>query len=229
MRPGIFAAALVVGLAGCAPAPHEDAPMAVSPDPVDGWIDLLAAGLDAWEATGRRDAFSLEDGVLYCDGSGGRMIYYAAETFQNFVFEGEVKVSEGANSGVFLRVADPMDEVQTGFEVQVLDSYGKEEMTVHDFGAIYDIAAPAVNAARPPGEWNRIVVTADGPLVKVVLNEREIIDVDFNEWIEAGRNPDGTPNKFNRPYREMVHAGYIGLQDHGNPVWYQNLRVRSID
>ena len=50
--------------------------------------------------------------------------------------------------------------------------------------------------------------------------------MDLSRWTEAGRNPEGTPSKFVRPYCEMIQPGYIGLQDHGGYVWFRELKVR---
>ncbi|HLV00804.1 MAG TPA: DUF1080 domain-containing protein [Acidobacteriota bacterium] len=193
------------------------------------WIQIFdGAILDGWVATAKMDAFSVQDGALYCDGSGGGILYYEPQQFQDFVLETEVKVTEGANSGIFFRMSDPSDPVQTGIEIQVLDSYGKEELSTHDFGAVYDISAPTANPSLPPGEWNQVRLTAEETRITVEINGQVVNDIDLSEWTEAGRNPDGTPNKFNTAYREMTQSGYIGFQDHGNPVWYRNVRVKLL-
>lgn len=193
------------------------------------WIGVFdGQSLDGWAATGEMSAFSVEEGTLYCDGSGGGILYFEPQQFQNFVLETEVKVTEGANSGIFFRMADPSDPVQTGIEIQVLDSYGKEELDLHDFGAVYDISAPSTNPSRPAGEWNHVTLTCEGHRIQVEINGQVVNEIDLNEWTEAGQNPDGTPNKFNTPYREMTHSGFIGFQDHGNPVWYRNIRVKPL-
>jgi hypothetical protein len=113
--------------------------------------------------------------------------------------------------------------------VQVLDSYGKEPPDKHDCGAISDCLEPSVNAVRPPWEWNRYVITCEGSRIGVVLNGTAILDMDLDRWSDAGRNPDGTPNKFETAYREMPREGHLGLQDHGHPVWYRNVRVQRLE
>lgn len=184
--------------------------------------------LEDWKATGNEEAFTIQDGLLYCKGSGGGLIYYAPGKFGDFELEGEVKLSEDANSGVFFRLTDLSNVVQTGIEMQVLDSYGKENPDKHDFGAIYDIKEPSTNAARPAGEWNNFRIRAVGPQIEVHLNGQKVMDLDLSHWTEAGQNPDGTANKFDRPYASMTEAGYIGFQDHGDPVWYRNIRLTPI-
>jgi hypothetical protein len=118
--------------------------------------------------------------------------------------------------------------VQTGIEVQVLDSHGKDQVGKHDAGAIYDIKAPSINAVKPPGEWNHCVVIAKGPEIHVTLNGHEVIDINLDNWTEPHQNPDGSRNKFNTAYKDMPRRGYIGFQDHGNPVWYRNVFVKPL-
>ncbi len=126
------------------------------------------------------------------------------------------------NSGVFL---------MGRYEIQVLDSYGNE--TYHDgqAGAIYKQTPPAVNATRPPGQWNTydIFWTAprfddDGSLkspayITAVHNGVLIL----NHFELKGDTP------FNRPpeYKKHPEKGPIGLQDHGNPVRFRNIWVRE--
>jgi hypothetical protein len=110
--------------------------------------------------------------------------------------------------------------------MQVLDSHGKKEPGKHDCGALYDIREPSANAVKPAGEWNRFRITAIGPRIEVILNGVRVVRVDLDRWTEAHRNPDGTRNKFNRPYAELDREGHIGFQDHGNPVCYRNLAIK---
>src|SRR5688500_14683680 len=79
---------------------------------------------------------------------------WTEEEFADFILELEFKCSPGCNSGVFIRTGDIKDNVQTGLEVQIWDSYGKAKMEKHDCAAIYDALAPSKNAEKEPGEWN---------------------------------------------------------------------------
>jgi hypothetical protein len=65
-------------------------------------------------------------------------------------------------------------------------------------------------------------------MIDVVLNGLKIISMDLNRWKEPHKNPDGTPNKFNTAYKDMPRSGAIGLQYHGHPVWYRNLRILEL-
>jgi len=83
-----------------------------------------------------------------------------------------------------------------------------------------------VAAAKPVGEWNRMVIAFKGNLLKIVLNAKPIIAINLDNWREAHKNPDGSKNKFKTAYKDMAKVGHLGLQDHGRPVWYRNVKVK---
>ena len=60
------------------------------------------------------------------------------------------------------------------------------------------------------------------------MKGRENIDMNLDKWTEPGKNPDGSKNKFRTAYKDMPRAGFIGFQDHGNPVWFRRIRIKSI-
>lgn len=187
-----------------------------------GAVDLLAGGLSGWIC--KPGAWVVEDGVL--SRKGGSYVWTEQE-YGDFMLELEFKVAPKANSGIFFRTGDIDDPVQTGIELQVLDSYGQEP-DKHSCGAIYDCLAPKVNAARPAGEWNQLRLTCRGPHITATLNGADIIDMSLDEWTTPQQNPDGTPNKFKTAYQNMPRRGRIGFQDHGDAVWYRNIRVSPL-
>ena len=96
-------------------------------------------------------------------------------------------------------------------------------------GAIYDLKAPTANAANPAGEWNTYRVICRGPNIVVEVNGRKVNELDLDQWTEPGKNPDGSGNKFPRGIKSFARRGYIGLQDHGRPAWYRNIRIKPLD
>jgi hypothetical protein len=200
----------------------------------DGWITLFdGKGLDAWKM-GPDRSWVVEDGTLALrrefDGKEHNADYlWTKEPYGDFVVELEFKVPERANSGVFLRTADLKDPVFTGIEIQVSNSHGRTELSRGGTaGAVYDCLAPSKNAIRPPGEWNQMRITCRKARIEVVLNGEAVIDMDLDRWTEPNKNPDGTPNKFPRALKDFARKGYFGLQDHGRPVWYRNIRIKPL-
>lgn len=194
---------------------------------LDEWRSLFdGKTLAGWKATGNADGWAVEEGAIVCKGKDGGYLY-TPEQFDNFVLSVDYKVSPRANSGIFVRWSDLNDPVNTGIEVQVYDTHGRTP-DKHSDGAIYDIVAPRKDASRPAGEWNTVVITCDKNKVAVTLNGEAITDMDLDRWTEAGRNPDGTRNKFRYAYKAMARKGHIGLQDHGDVVWFRNVRIREL-
>lgn len=177
--------------------------------------------LEGWKVAQKSEAFTVENGTLACNGKGGGWIYYAPLEFGDFELRMDFKVSAGANSGLFFRVGDPKNEVYTGIEMQILDSAAAAKPGVHDSGAIYDLVAPSSNAMKPAGEWNSVKLVCKGPKIDIEMNGKAIVSMNLDEWKE----PKG---KFPTPYAEMPRKGFIGFQDHGNPVWFRNIRLRPL-
>ncbi|MCS6858905.1 MAG: DUF1080 domain-containing protein [Abditibacteriales bacterium] len=194
----------------------------------DGW-KLLFDGktLNGWKATGNPASWAVEDGAIAWVSRGGGYLY-TEEQFDDFVLSIDYKIAPRTNSGIFFRWSDLRDPVNTGIEVQVLDSHGKEKPSKHDDGAIYDIIAPRKNMSKPAGEWNRVVITCKDNLITVELNGERIGEMDLNQWTEAGKNPDGTRNKFRYAYKDLPRRGHIGLQDHGGRVWFKNIKIKPL-
>lgn len=183
--------------------------------------------MSGWKALGSPTGWVVEDGAIKCGAKGGDMLK-SLEKYQNFILKTDFRVSPGANSGIFVRWAEESDPVNTGIEVQVLDSYGKNPPGKHDCGAIYDIVAPTANPVKPAGEWNTIMISAMASRLTVTLNGKPIANVDLSQYKEAGKNIDGTPNKFRYAYNTMVKPGWIGFQDHGAVVWFKNVKIRPL-
>jgi len=200
-----------------------------------GFVPLFnGTDMSGW-LCGPDKSWVVENGVIALqrefDGREHNLDYlWTEETYGDFILELEFKTTERANSGVFLRTSDLKDPVYTGIEVQVSNSFGRDQWTKGNCaGAIYDCMAPTKNTVKKPGQWNAYRITCDDNRIVVVLNGERIIDMDLNRWTEPNVNPDGTKNKFGTALKDFAHTGHIGLQDHGRPVWYRNIRIKPLD
>jgi hypothetical protein len=158
--------------------------------------------------------------------SGSYIIVHESQ-YGEFVFDFDYKLSKGCNSGVFIRVSDLSDPVNRGIEVALDDTTGSG---MHDPGAFYDLVAPKENAQKPAGEWNHMTITAKGPKITVVLNDKEVSTIDLDQWNEPGKRPDGSSHKFeNVAIGKLPRTGYLGFQDHGSDCWFKNVKIKTPD
>jgi len=125
-----------------------------------------------------------------------------------------------ANSGVYLHGR---------YEVQVLDSFGLDPKD-NDCGAIYRVSKPLVNACRPPGEWQTYDIVFRAPRFD---DAGEVVE---NPRITVWQNGACIQNNVEVPhptgaamFNTMTTRGPIVLQDHGNPVEYRNIWLRTLD
>ena len=181
---------------------------------LNNWTQNKAGG---WKA---------KDGILGPSAKPGGYIW-AKGKYDNFELELDFKMSKRCNSGVFFRT-DPSNPVQGGFEIQILDSHGKAKVGKHDCGALYDALPPSSNPTKPAGEWNHMKLTVNGASVKVVLNGKQVVDADLDKWTTPRKNPDGSRNKFRTALKDLPRTGSIGLQYHGHPVWFKNLKLKKL-
>lgn len=198
-----------------AQTPHPDA---------TGWKNLFAADLS--NANLPANSWVIENGVLVAK---THDTVWTKESYGNFVLDLEFKVAAESNSGVFLRAGDPKN-VLSALEVQVHES--QDGALYGMVGAIYNAQPPGKPMQKPTGEWNHYTVTCNGSQVSLVFNGEKVWDVDLNKWIEAKKNPDGTPNKFPVALKDFARKGPIGLQGlHGKaqaPVWYRNIKIQEL-
>jgi hypothetical protein len=214
-----------------------------------GWIDLTGSpSFDAWKPpTGswavvgavhldpgnpRRLAAEPGTGVVYNGPTGRAKNLVTKESYGDLEAHVEFLIPKGSNSGV---------KFGGVYEIQILDSWGKKEITGSDCGGIYPRAEllpkyhyldqghpPRINASLPPGQWQTLDATfraprfdaggkkvADARFVRVVLNGQVI-----HEDVDAA-TPTG-----NAWVKKETPAGPFLLQaDHG-PVAFRNVRIR---
>jgi hypothetical protein len=158
------------------------------------------------------------------------------ETFKDFELSWEWKISAGGNSGVKYNVSEEISMAQApnhaalGFEYQLLDDSLAEDNKIpsHRAGALYDLIAPNANRSlKPAGEWNTSMLVFRGNHGEHWLNGKKVVEFDL-----------GTPLMDSllakSKYRDIKNfaqrrAGHIVLQDHGDEVYFRNIKIRRID
>ena len=199
--------------------------IAFAADPPDtvGWQNVFAADLSNAVAA---DGWVFDHGVLVAR---DHRTLWTRDSYGDFILDLEFKVTEEANSGVFLRSGDIQNDL-AALEIQVHE--GTDGTKYGMVGAIYDALPPSKRMARPIGEWNHYTITCRGPVVTVDFNGERVIDANLEQWPDLNKNPDGTANKFPVALKDFARRGPIGLQGlHGEaqaPVWYRHLKIKEL-
>lgn len=224
MKNANYAIVAAMAVALAVPAAAKGTPdtrvLGVGAKPPEGAVVLF----DGKTVEGLTSAWKMEKGALTV--SGGDAV--SKESYGDGWYHVEWKEPLMAdktgqargNSGVFL-----MDL----YEVQVLDSYGIADPGRGDCGAVYNVAAPLVNACKPPLEWQAYDIffraprhDADG---KKSENARVTV---FQNGILVQNNTDVPHPTASPDAPEATEAGPFKLQDHGNPIQYRNLWIKSL-
>jgi cytochrome c len=174
------------------------------------------------------DGWQVIKGCLVRMSPGGDII--TEQQFDDFELTLEWRISPGGNSGIFFRVSEEENVVwRTGPEMQVLDNSahadGRNELT--SAGANYALHAPVRDVAQPVGLFNKVRILVDGSHVEQWLNGVKIVEYELEspEWERLV-----AASKFkSMPRHGRTKKGHIALQDHGDKVWYRNIKIRAID
>ncbi|MFK7894849.1 MAG: family 16 glycoside hydrolase [Myxococcota bacterium] len=153
------------------------------------------------------------------------------EQFSDFEFMIDWKISAGGNSGIFYFVREEEAAPLSwgfGLEMQVLDdaAHSDGEIEMHRAGDLYDLRARAVANTKPVGEWNTARIVSRGNQLEHWLNGEKLLEIerfsaDWDRAIAASKFAD------TEGYG-AARQGHFSLQDHGDPVWYRNIKVRPI-
>jgi hypothetical protein len=164
-----------------------------------GWTTLFdGSTLDGWNVLGNAN-WELEDGAVQADTGSGFLV--TPESYADFELSLEFWVDEPANSGIFVRCADPQSVRDTNcYEVNIYDTRADQ---TYRTGGIVHIAAPTsvINAG---GRWNTYEIAAQGPRLTVTLNGTQTVDVEDSQFAD----------------------GPIALQYGAGIVKFRNVRIR---
>jgi hypothetical protein len=225
MRSALLLALVIAATAGDAPN-TLDANQAK-----EGWRLLFdGQSLEHWRGYRKDtvpDGWKVQDGTLTRVGGGGDLV--TKEQFDSFELKLEWKIAEGGNSGIFYRATEEFGAIyESAPEMQVLDNakHGDGKNPKTSAGANYALIACAKEVVKPAGEWNQVRLLIQGQHVEHWLNGEKVVEYELGSpaWVELVKN-----SKFSgmRGYGKAA-KGHIGLQDHGDKVWYRNIMIRPL-
>jgi hypothetical protein len=204
------------------------------------WISLFdGKTTNGWHTYGKPtvgEAWKVVDGTLMFDPTikvgGGNIV--TNESFTNFHLQLEWKISKNGNSGIIFFVQDNPAKYKetwhTGPEMQVLDNDGHPDSKIisHRAGNLYDLIVGDESGVKPAEEWNKVDIIVHKGNLKMKLNGVTTVNTHLGDdgWKELIRR-----SKFSKgesPDFGKVFSGHISLQDHGDQVWYRNIRIQKL-
>ena len=198
-----------------------------SAPPSDAIVLFDGKDLSHWKTeTGGAAPWKVHDGILEVAKGTGNI--FSKEEFgdvQLHVEFAEPSPAHGegqdrGNSGVYL---------QGRYEVQVLDCYNNKTYPNGQTAAIYGIAAPLVNACRPPGEWQTYDVIFHAPkqLADGKVQSGSITVLHNGVLVQDHILIQGSPTAAAN-FTGIAEKGPLILQDHGHAVRYRNIWLRKL-
>ncbi len=211
-----------------------------------GWVLLFDGETSAgWRGVNKMHfpaGWEVVDGTLHCKGSGmgeagsedGGDILYDKE-FSNFHLKMEWKIGEGGNSGIFYLGKEVEDWPiwKTAPEMQVLDNERHPDAMLgkdgnRKAGSLYDLIPADPQNTKPAGEWNSVEILVYNGTVVHKQNGETVLEYhlwtdDWNNLVAGSKFPELNPD-----WANVAKSGYIALQDHGDDVWFRDIKIREL-
>lgn len=211
-----------------------------------GWVLLFDGKTsEGWRGVNKGHfpaGWQIVDGTLMCKGSGegeagaedgGDILF--DKKFKNFQLKLDWKISEGGNSGIFYLGEEVEDWpiYKTAPEMQILDNERHPDAMLgkdgnRQAGSLYDLIPAKPQNAKPAGGWNSVeIICYQGTVVHKQNGE---VVVEYHLWTDdwkalvAGSKFPG----LNENWADVPKEGYIALQDHGNDVWFKNIKIKEL-
>ena len=244
MKKFLMMAAMVAMLASC--GTKEEDPNTI--------VLFDGTSLEGWRGYNKDHVpsrWTIEDGCLKFSGSGGGEaqtgeggdIIYAAQKFKNFELELEWKISKGGNSGIFYLAQETAGPIYISApECQVLDNENHPDAKLGVDGnrqssSLYDMIPAKPQNSKPAGEWNKVKILCYKGTVVHYQNDVPVVEYHLwtPQWTEMLQKSKFSEEKWPDAFALLNncggenHEGYIGFQDHGDDVWFRNIKVKVLE
>lgn len=209
----------------------------------DGWQLLFdGASTKGWHKYGDTvagSAWKVVDSTLHLDATeqenwqikgGGDIV--TDDEFENFHLKLEWKIDTCGNSGVVFKIHEDPKKYkwgwETGPEMQILDNtcHPDAKIIKHRAGDLYDLISVSKETVKPALEWNQVEIKILNDKLDFWLNGENVISTMMGDdnWKNMLKNAKWKEHPDFSTYKK----GRIGLQDHGNNVWFRNIKIRKL-
>ena len=219
----------------------------------DGYICIFdGKTTKGWRSYGKdylAPRWTVDNGCLHFkrgQGEGGDIIF--AHKFKNFILEMEWKIQEGGNSGIFYlgqevaRADGGMEPIYISApECQVLDNENHPDAKLGVDGnrkssSLYDMIPAKPQNANPWGQWNKVRIVVKNGKVEHWQNDVKVLSYELwtPEWTKMLQESKFSEKAWPAAFQLLnncggdKHEGLIGMQDHGDEVWFRNIRVKIL-
>ncbi|MDR1895257.1 MAG: DUF1080 domain-containing protein [Prevotellaceae bacterium] len=220
----------------------------------DGYITIFDGTFNGWRGYDKDKVpgqWTVDDGAIKFNGKGGGeaqekdggdLIF--AYKFKNFELSIDWKVSKGANSGIFYLAQEIKGQpiYISSPEAQVLDNDNHPDAKLGEDGnrkssSLYDMIPAKPQNAKPFGEWNNTKIMVYKGTVVHYQNGEVVLEYHLwtPQWTELLQKSKFSQQKWPLAFELLNNvgganrAGYIGIQDHGDDVWFRNIKVKILD
>ncbi|MBL0316714.1 MAG: DUF1080 domain-containing protein [Flavobacteriales bacterium] len=209
----------------------------------DGWVSLFdGQTTKGWHKYGGKPvgaAWKVEEGALHLDASqkdkwqirdGGDIV--TDEEYDNYHLKLEWKIDTCGNSGIIFFIHEDTVKYQwpwmTGPEMQVLDNkcHPDSKIIKHRAGDLYDMITSTPETVKPALEWNLAEIKSLNGTLELYLNGTKIVSTTL--WDDSWKKMIAGSKFKDMPDFGTYKKGKIGLQDHGNHVWFRNIKIKKL-
>ncbi len=214
----------------------------------DGWQLLFdgstTKGWHKYGDTATGNAWKIDSGALHLNAAekdsvpgrgwqikdGGDIV--TNEEFENFDLKLEWKIDTCGNSGIIFYIHEDTAKYiwgwQTGPEMQVLDNkcHSDAKYPTHRAGSLYDLITVSKETVKPALEWNQVEIKSLNGKLDFWLNGENVVSTTM--WDDNWKKMIAGSKFKDHPDFGTMKKGKIGLQDHGNNVWFRNIRIKKL-
>lgn len=197
-----------------------------------GW-ELLFNGQDMskwrnFKQPGLSDKWVVNDGQMQLSDKGAGDIL-TKQSYQNFDLRLDWKISETGNSGIFILADELGNQIYSHApEIQILDNerHPDNKLSTRLSGSLYDMIGSPIDSQRVAGQWNQVRILVKNKTLTVWQNNVLTVEIEMggDSWqalVKSSKFKDWQGFAANT-------SGYIGLQDHGDPVAFKNIKIKEL-
>ena len=220
-----------------------DQPLTLTKEEIkDGW-ELLFDGktTKGWHSYNKKVAGSswkVDNGTIHLNAAekdnfqirdGGDLL--TDQEFDNFDLKLEWKIDTCGNSGIIFFIhEDPKYKYcwETGPEMQVLDNkcHPDAKIIKHRAGDLYDLISCSKETVKPALQWNKVEIKSVNGKLDLLLNGVNVVSTQL--WDDGWKKMLAGSKFKSMPDFGTYKKGHIAIQDHGNNVWFRNIKIKKL-